>query len=42
MKSVSEVTIYLTIFEATTKLLQATSAKGQRHQGLRRKVWGST
>jgi hypothetical protein len=40
-KSVSEVTIYLTIFGATTKLLQATSSKGQRRQGLRRKVWGS-
>jgi hypothetical protein len=31
-----EVAIHLTIFGATTKLFQATSSKGQRHQGL----WG--
>jgi hypothetical protein len=27
---------------ATTKLFQAASSKGQRHQGLRIKIWGST
>jgi hypothetical protein len=37
----SEITIHLTIFGATTKFFQATSSKGQRRQGLRRKVWGS-
>jgi hypothetical protein len=33
--------IYLTIFGATTKPFQATSSKGQRRQGLWRKIWGS-
>jgi hypothetical protein len=40
-KPTSEVTIHLTIFGATTKLFQAASSKGQRRQGLRRKIWGS-
>jgi hypothetical protein len=30
-----------TVFGTTTKLLQATSSKGQRRQGLRRKIWRS-
>jgi hypothetical protein len=37
----SVVTIHLTIFGAKAKLFQATSSKGQRRQGLRRKIWGS-
>jgi hypothetical protein len=40
-KPAPEATVHLTIFGATTKLLQATSSKGQRRQGLRRKIWGS-
>jgi hypothetical protein len=40
MKSASEVTVHLTIFGATAKLFQAASSKGQRRQGLRRKIWG--
>jgi hypothetical protein len=41
-KPAPEVTVQLTIFGATTKLLQAASSKGQRRQELRRKIWGST
>jgi hypothetical protein len=40
-KPASEVTIHLTIFEATSKLFQGTSSKGQKRQGHRRKIWGS-
>jgi hypothetical protein len=41
-KPASEVTVHLTIFGAIAKLFQAASSKGQRRQGLRRKIWGST
>jgi hypothetical protein len=30
--------VHLTIFGPTAKLFQATSSKGQRRQGLRRKI----
>jgi hypothetical protein len=40
-KPASEATTYLTVFGTAAKLLQATSSKGQRRQGLRRKIWGS-
>jgi hypothetical protein len=41
MKPVSEATTQLTVFGTVAKLLQATSFKGQRRQGLQRKIWGS-
>jgi hypothetical protein len=40
-KPASEATTHLIVFGTTAKLLQAASSKGQRHQGLRRKIWGS-
>jgi hypothetical protein len=41
-KSATEATIFLPGFGAATELSTAPSSKGQRCQGLRRKVWGST
>jgi hypothetical protein len=40
-RPVSEATTQLTVFRTAAKLLQATSSKGPRRQGLRRKIWGS-
>jgi hypothetical protein len=39
-KPASEVTARLTVFRAAAELFQATSSKGQRWQGLRRKIRG--
>jgi hypothetical protein len=33
---------HTSVFGTTSKLLQAASSKGQRRQGLRRKIWGSS
>jgi hypothetical protein len=33
---------HFTVFRTAAKFLQATSSKGQRRQGLRRKIWGSS
>jgi hypothetical protein len=41
MRPVSEATAQLAVFRIAAKLLQATSSKGPRWQGLRRKIWGS-
>jgi hypothetical protein len=41
-KSASKVTVHLTTFGATAKLFHAANSKGQKHQGLRRNIWGST
>jgi hypothetical protein len=39
--SSSQSIAHLTVFRTAAKLLQAASSKGQRRQGLRRKIWGS-
>ena len=41
MESIAKATILLASFGAAAKLFSAASAKGQRRQGLRGKIWGS-
>jgi hypothetical protein len=40
--AIAKATVLLASFGAAAKLFPAASAKGQRRQGLRGKIWGST